>query len=370
MWDKIIGQTEAKSLLSQVVSNERVAHAYLFHGPYGVGKRAAAFCFAQALQCESDAAQKPCGVCSACQKSAKLQHPDTHIYFPTPKDTKQDDIINRNLLLAQDPYAFVDYVRLKSSEKASNKKSAYRVDFIREELSKKVSFALHEGQYRVVVLLDVENMNPNASNAFLKLLEEPRERTVFILITQSRARLLPTLVSRCQPLRFRSIDKDILSQVLVDRHGLSDSSARSTAISSFGSYSVAKNSLESERDSSSDDVLMFIRAAATSNFEQIEGFASTWKKQGREAVKGTLMSMLNWTRDLTIFKEVNDSQGLSYPEYSESYSKFWDRFPGARVDIMVDEIESASINVDKNVSLSLLLVNLGMTLSTAIKYPE
>jgi len=368
MWDRIVGQNDVKNFLKQVVSAERVAHAYLFHGPYGVGKRAAALSFAQALQCENES-NKPCGECASCQKSIKLQHPDTHIYFPTPTDAKQDDIIKRKQLLAEDPYAFIDYVRLKSSEKASNKKSAYRVDFIREELSKKVSFALHEGRYRVVVLLDVENMNSNASNAFLKLLEEPREKTVFILLTQNRARLLPTLISRCQPLRFPAIKNNELAEALVQRHEIPQSDAQAHVISSFGSYSVAKNAINSETEKRPDDVLQFIRASATENFEQIDNLATIWKKQGREAVKGVLVSMLNWARDLTIFREVRDSQGLAFPEYSESYSKFWDRFPNARVDIMVAEIESASERVDKNVSLNLLFVNLGMALASAIRNP-
>lgn len=288
MWDSVIGQVDVKNFLSQVIDNDRVAHAYLFHGPYGVGKRAAALSFAKALQCTNESAARPCGSCDSCQKSEKLQHPDIHVYFPTPNDAKQDDILRRRQLLAEDPYALIDYVRLKSSEKASNKKSAFRVDFIREELSKKVSFALHEGKYRIVVLLDVENMNPSAANAFLKLLEEPREGTVFLLLTQNRARLLPTLVSRCQPLRFPMINKEILVNELMQKHGMSEQDAQLKAISSFGSYSLAKNSLIHSEERGSDDVLQFIRASATENFEQIDNLATSWKKQGREAVKGTL----------------------------------------------------------------------------------
>ncbi len=366
MWDKVIGQDKVVDLLKRSIREDRVAHAYLFHGPYGVGKRAAAIAFASALQCKSGD-ESSCGVCNGCLKTKSLSHPDVHVFFPTPNGVSADEVLRRKRILSEDPYSIIDFVRLPTSSKSTNLKSSYRVSFIREDLTKPTSYSIHEGNYRVIILLDVENMNGAAANAFLKLLEEPRKRTVFILTTQSRSRLIPTMLSRCQPLRFQAIPNDILARHIQERHGIDSDRSESVANSSFGSYSIARLLLEGGDSKSKEDVLAFVRASATSDFARIEQIMNVWKKEGRESIKGFLASLLNWVRDLMLFKQLGSEAILGFPEWSESYDKFWKRFPNAQLENMVISVEEATINIDRNVALNLLFFTLATALGKAMQ---
>src|SRR5690554_3711142 len=96
-WNRVIDQERAVETLRRALASGRVAHAYLFHGPDGVGKRAAALAFAQALECQRRPAGEadPCGACPACQKVAKMLHPDVLLYFPQPNDADAEDVAAR-----------------------------------------------------------------------------------------------------------------------------------------------------------------------------------------------------------------------------------------------------------------------------------
>jgi DNA polymerase-3 subunit delta' len=190
-WNGIINQQRVIEALKREISQQRVGHAYLFHGPDGVGKRAVAFALAQTLQCKERktggeiADAVACGVCSACMKAQKMMHPDIHVLFPYPTDAKPEDIAERLRFFSENPYAPFDYVRrpsLNDPNKVSNKQAIYTVARVNEDLRRSMSFKPVEGQYKVVLLTDVEAMRLEAANAFLKLLEEPAGSTVFILI--------------------------------------------------------------------------------------------------------------------------------------------------------------------------------------------
>ena len=195
-WRNLIEQPRVVETLQRAVASRRVAHAYLFYGPDGVGKRAAALAFAQTLQCEQGG-DDACGACRACDKVSRLIHPDVHVLLPHPSDADPADIAERLRRLAEHPYAAVDFVRrpsLKDATAASNKQAFYAVGRINAELRQSMSFRPMEGRYKVVIMTDADLMRIEAANAFLKLLEEPGPQTVFILTTSRPDRLLPTIL--------------------------------------------------------------------------------------------------------------------------------------------------------------------------------
>ena len=105
-WENIIGQEKVIELLKCTVASGHVAHAYLFHGSEGTGKRAVALAFAQALQCKGC---DPNQLCLSCKNSERLHHPDIQVMIPEPNDVKTEDVARRISLLAEDPYAAVDF---------------------------------------------------------------------------------------------------------------------------------------------------------------------------------------------------------------------------------------------------------------------
>jgi DNA polymerase-3 subunit delta' len=175
-WSNLIGQEQVVKQLSKAVAGEAVTHAYLFTGPPGVGKKTAACILAQALNCLVPAADGPCGRCRDCQQIEQGYHPDVIMVLPQGATVK------------------IQQVR---------------------ELQQQVFRKHYTGRFKLVVVAEADKMTLEAANALLRLLEEPPERTVFILIAQRRDRLLPTIVSRCQEIRFRKIPHEILAETLV-----------------------------------------------------------------------------------------------------------------------------------------------------------
>jgi DNA polymerase-3 subunit delta' len=187
----ILGQAQAVSVLRRALTSDRLAHAYLFEGPAGVGKATTARALMQALACER-APGEGCGACPACQKIDAGNHPD--LILVGLQEEKKD------ILIAQ----VRDIVRV----------CAYRPN---------------EAPRRLVVLDPADRMNASAANALLKTLEEPPEATHFVLVTEAPTRLPITIRSRCQRVRFAPLEADVIAAELTRAHGLPEDEARFSA---------------------------------------------------------------------------------------------------------------------------------------------
>ncbi len=160
---QLLGQKQALNLLTRSVSSGRLAHAYLFRGPDGVGKQLLARILAAAVNCGSAQGLVACGSCSSCKKFAAAMHPDFELLAP--------------------------------------EKGAIKIAQVRE-LIKKLSFAPYEAKMRVVLLEDVHTMRQEAANSLLKTLEEPPADNLLILTADSSTAMLQTIISRCQTIPF------------------------------------------------------------------------------------------------------------------------------------------------------------------------
>lgn len=196
-WD-MLGHEWAVNLLRGHVAQGNFRHAYLFTGPQGIGRRTLALRFAQALNCPSPLApDEPCRTCRTCTQIESMQHPDLTIV---------------------------------QSERAG---SVLKVDQVRDLLPS-LSLAPYQARYRIALFLRFEEANQSASNALLKTLEEPPERVILVLTAESAESLLPTIVSRCEMLRLRSLNPETLSAGLQNRWGVPAEQARLLAHLSNG----------------------------------------------------------------------------------------------------------------------------------------
>ena len=356
--------------LRRALSAERVAHAYLFHGPDGVGKRAVALEMARALQC-TEQNDEACGNCRACQKTRRMVHPDVHVLFPYPKGTDEDDVAARIDRLGSNPYAAVDYVRrpsLSDPSETSNKQVMYHIDRVQEDLLRPMSFRPAEGQYKVAILTDVEHMNETAANAFLKLLEEPPPQTVFLLTTSRPEQLLPTIVSRCQRLRFDPLLPESIEGALVEREEMAPDTASMLARMADGSYSRALDLAENEDLMASRElVLDYFRAAYTQKVTSLTDCIDELSSQGRERVKSMLRLMLRWVRDLMLYRTMGDEAPLVNVDQADAVARFCDNLPDADLEGMVTLVEEALHLTERNVRLSLILTALAQSLARAMR---
>jgi DNA polymerase-3 subunit delta' len=373
-WSSILDQDRVVETLRRAITQDRVAHAYLFHGPEGVGKRAVALEMARALQCPEQT-DEACGQCRACQKTSRMVHPDVHVHLPHPwseeADRDEEDIGERIQRLGENPYAAVDFVRrpsLSDPTETSNKQVLYRIEQVRQDLIKPMSLARGEGQYKVNILMDVEKMREEAANAFLKLLEEPPPQTVFMLTTSRPEQLLPTILSRCQRLRFDPLLPESIESALIERNEMDADSAAMLARMADGSYSHALDLAHNEALMTSRElVLDYFRAAYSQKIESLTSAIQDLSNQGREQVKTVLELMLRWVRDLLLYRSMGEDAPLVNVDQKEAVARFCKNLPDADLEGMVGLVEEAIHLTERNVQVSLVLTALAQALSRAMR---
>jgi len=201
-FDQILGQDTAIQTLTRALASGRLHHAYRFEGPEGVGKERVAFALAQALVC-SDAPDVGCGRCSACRRAVTLsreepavpQHPDVVL-------------VERGLY----PAAVLG--------RSSPETTGIGVEQVRRIVIARAGYPPHEARRLVFIFRAAHELTPNAANALLKTLEEPRPNVHFVLLTDQPRRLLDTIRSRTLPVRFGPLPDHVLREIL-GRHELS-----------------------------------------------------------------------------------------------------------------------------------------------------
>jgi DNA polymerase-3 subunit delta' len=241
----IIGQEPLKQRLKRTVLDNRVSHAQLFLGPEGSGKLALALAYAQYINCRRRTPEDSCGECPSCKKYSKLIHPDLHFLYPI-NSTKEvtgakilckDFIVPWREFLLQNKYyvSLPDWYDKIGIEKKQGFINAEDADGINRTLAYKA----YEAEYKVMIIWMVEKMNVVSANKLLKNLEEPPDKTLFILISENQEQIIATILSRAQLIKFpRLIDTDI-SEALVNEHEIDTTSASKIARLADGNYTTA-----------------------------------------------------------------------------------------------------------------------------------
>jgi DNA polymerase-3 subunit delta' len=304
-----------------------------------------------------------------------MVHPDVHVNLPHPwsqeKDRDEEDMGARIRRLGENPYAAIDYVRrpsLSDPSETSNQQVYYRIDQVRQDIIQPMSLAKGEGKYKVNILIDAEKMREEAANAFLKLLEEPPPQTVFLLTTNRPDQLLPTILSRCQQLRFDPLLPDTIEEALIDREEMEPEAASMLARMADGSYSRALELAENDALMTSRElVLDFFRAAYTQKVESLDRCIQELQNQGRERVKNVLRLMLRWMRDLLLYRTMGEEAPLVNVDQKEAVARFCDNLPDADLEGMVTLVEEAMELAERNVRVSLILTALAHGLARAMR---
>jgi DNA polymerase-3 subunit delta' len=291
LFDEIIEQDRAKKLLTKILASGRIPHAFLFTGPWGVGKTATALAAAKALCC-SQGPVKACDECPSCRKARRLSHPDIHFFFPMPSFKKDEETAKarRAVLdeMAGDPFYVIQFEKAHSTG----------IDVIRE-IKRQTFMRPVESRYRVIVISRAEKMTEEASNSLLKVLEEPAEDVVFLLTAAKPDWLLPTIVSRCREIAFAPLSVSAVSRVLQERVGLSPERASLAAALSRGSLAAALAHGEEDLAAWRDRALELFDSGAPGDdrelHAQVQGLLS---EGGRAAIARAVEIMRVWCRDL------------------------------------------------------------------------
>ena len=212
----IPGNNEIKQKLINSVVNGRIAHAQLFCGPNGNAKLALALSYARYVNCQRKLPADSCGSCLSCKKYNNLEHPDLHLVFPVIKTTKIKNTISdhylsewRNLVIDNAYLSVHDWAEEYKGENKMGQTGMIYKDQAKS-ISEKIKLKSYESNYKIVLIWCAELMNKDAANKLLKLIEEPPQKTLFLLTTNNKNSLLKTILSRLQITNIANFKKNDL----------------------------------------------------------------------------------------------------------------------------------------------------------------
>lgn len=333
----LVDQDYAVMLLRTAARGGRVSHAYMFVGPPGVGRLDTAVALAQLLNCERPSDDDACGQCRPCTLIAKGQYADVRIVD-----------IKRGLLLHDDP--------------DERKKKVISIEQIRA-LRREVVYPPLEGRWKVYVFVDADQMQIEAGNSLLKVLEEPPARVVIILIAESTVPMLPTVVSRCQLVRFALVPAPAIEEALTARHGVPKGKARFIAALSGGQLGKAITW------ATSDDALQ-MRERMLDLLQRLEHADSLDRLDAAEALakeKDGLADLLDialfWYRDVLVWQESQDESLLINLDRRDAIAKLAAQIPAQVLTARIDAVEEAKEAIRRNVHPRLALETLFLRLT-------
>lgn len=375
LFSDILGQEHIKSHLTKSVDKGRVAHAQLFVGPEGSGTLPMALAYAQYLLCGNVRGENLGGNESCNLKFNNFSHPDLHFAFPvtTSHKVKSKPVSNFYLeewrqLLEQQPYGnLFDWYNLLGVD---NKQGQIGVDEA-HEIVKSLSLKSYEGGYKVMIIWMAEKMNTACANKLLKLIEEPPEKTVFILIAEDEEQIINTIKSRCQVLHFPLLPEETIASGLVKNFHIEKSVASKIAHQSNGNYNKACDLIYQD----SEDIqfekwfVVWIRSAfkAKGNKSAIHDLIS-WSeeiaKTGRETQKKFLRFCLNYFRQALLLNyKANELVYLEPKSENFKLEKFAPFVHDNNILEISKEIQDAVYHIERNGNSKIILTDLSIKLT-------
>ncbi|NVK49471.1 MAG: hypothetical protein HWE09_06855 [Cyclobacteriaceae bacterium] len=304
---QIPGLRETKERLVQAVENNHLAHALLFHGPEGSASLAMPLALATYLYCENRTGEDSCGTCSSCQRMAKLVLPDFNFVFPrvslTKEEEKKADEINAKLIAnfrefcTQQTYGNIqDFIHLNHFEK---KKLNISVGAAREVI-RSLSLSSFEGSYKIMLIWGVEYLNTEASNALLKILEEPQPGTIFMLVTSQPDQLLTTILSRTQKINVRAFSDEEIQEFLTETGKCDEQVAQQISMIADGNIRAALRMVDQVEDRQVIWIRDWFRLCGIRRYGEIFDLAEKFQKTDLDFQRSIFQTGLNVAREILL----------------------------------------------------------------------
>lgn len=321
-YKQIIGHERIIESLKKSIEKGSISHSYLFEGDEGLGKKKTAEVFAKTLLCKEQK-EEPCNTCSSCIKFDRGNHPDVEVIEPDKGLIKKGDI---------------------------------------EALIKSVVTAPFESARKVFIINDCHKMNREAMNSLLKTLEEPPEYIVIILITSVANNLLPTILSRCQNIKFYPIETAKVVDYLIKNYGKTKDEAR--FIAEFTKGSIGKSielSVSDEFFQKRDEIIKIIDNLLMG--DKVRAFNSIdFFNDNKVNIDEVLDMILFWFRDLIVYKVIGDNNLIINKDKisiisNESFIDF------QRINDIIERVQQTKEDISRNVNFQLsietMLLNIG-----------
>jgi len=380
LFREIIGQEETKAQLRRSVREGRIPHAQLFAGISGIGKLQLALAYAQYINCPNRTDEDSCGTCPTCLQYQHLQHPDLHFVFPiVGSDEVCDNFLEpwRDILLTNHYFDLDDWHRAMGVE--TKQSMIYEKES--GEILRKLSLKPYGNGYKVMVIWQPEKMNTTTANKLLKILEEPTDKTIFLLVSEHPEALLATIQSRVQTIRVPRLETEQIKEALM-QNGLDATKATDIARIANGSYLAALKKADASEENQQElrDFIALFRDAYTvgvlsdpqKKYESLKRLRQ-WSldmadsKVGRERQKHFLQYAQQQVRE-------NYIRNMAQPELNyqmEAERDFSVRFApfihDGNVEAIMNQLDLAERQIEQNGNAKMIFFDLCLQMIVLIK---
>ena len=374
----IIGQDDLKRHLAQSVDAGRVSHAQLFTGLSGSGALALAVAYVQYLCCRHRRDGDSCGECPDCKQIASLAHPDVHLVFPVNKQGKKSGEVMRSdeflplfrgLFAERGGYFSAQdwYDRLDLGKTLKGMIAAREAD----DIIRKLSFKSFEADYKTMLIWLPEAMNEEAANKILKILEEPWEKTLFLLISEQPERLLPTIISRTQEVAVPRIAPDVLERAAQERGVTDPVKARNIARLAGGDLVELQHLVAGESDALRKENFELFCGLMRLSYNDRHLELVTWAEEAaqlsREQQRAFLRDASRLLRESYMLHAGINEISYLWGEELAFCSKFAPFVGSQNIEPLIAEIECALAQISQNGNPTIVFTHFALSVSKMIK---
>ncbi len=369
--NEVIGQDSVKDMLRQMADQDRVPHAMLFLGSPGCGKLTLAWAFAKYILCENPEGGDACGQCSQCRKSAGLIHPDLHFSFPTVgSKVTSDSFLNEwRLALSKNPYLGLNEWLQQIG--AENKQGNINKDEC-NNIVRKLSLKTFEGKKKILIMWLPELLGKEG-NRLLKIIEEPPENTVFILVAEDQDKILNTILSRCQLIKIAPLQDEEVVNGLVQKTKLAAEKAHTIAHLANGNFDEAIHlAVEEESEESSREKLFldWFRKCYVGNSVTLVQWVETFAKAGRENQKHFLQYALHFMREYMLLRLTGREDIRLQPSEQTTAKRMLKVISFEQVEEIAQILSDCSFYIERNANPKVLFLDTSIRLHAILSGKE
>ena len=366
----IPGLDDVKTLLTEAVSGNHIAHAQLFVGSEGALNLPMALAYATYLHCENRG-EDACGTCAACYKNLKFIHPDTHFVFPLSnvKNDKDEDRFKAEIMkswrafLLEQPFGNLDdwtnYYGGEDKQALISREES-------REIIKTLSLKPFESKYKVMVIWQPELMHPSAANGILKILEEPPPHTYFILVTNAADRLLPTIISRTQIVTVPLISDEVLETTLQEKFSVDENRAAKISRLADGNLNMAIKLLDKEEDNNTQRFIDWMRACFGKKYGTLVGIADDYHGLDKLSQKNMLSYSITMIRETLLHisgaNTINRTRGDEL-KFVHDFSKVMTIDKAEKSFTLLND---ATYHLERNGSAKMIFLDLSLKISKTL----
>ena len=355
---EVIGQYQAKKLLTNVADEQRIPHALMFMGPTGCGGLAIALAFAQYVLCENTHNGDACGTCSACVKSAKLVHPDVHFSFPTVGAKATSDMYYAEWRKAISNNSYLKIQEWLGELDTENKLGNITKDEC-VRIARVLSLKIYEGRYKILIMWLPEYLGKEG-NRLLKMIEEPPENTLILLVVQDPEQILPTILSRTQLVKIFPLGDDEIADALISKFGITSDLANGIAQMSDGDYGEARKQQQQQDADTATNFLAWLRKCYTGNKVDMVHAAEKIGGLGREKQKTIMLYGLHFMREMLKIQLQGDTNIRLKPDEFTSALGMSKVLTTEGVMKMVQLFDETTYHIERNANPKILFMSVGL----------